>query len=736
MRFLFRTWRHKVERTAIIVIACLWWMSPGIVGEATAAEAAAEAVKRPARTLSFPSEEALGTIYIDEGTAADGAPYDVRWKRLGPALGDVVVPAGVEVRLDLSAGIANPAEGLAALPSDALRMVLDMSGSADEELLRQLGRQRRLKELFIMGKGVDDRAIVHLSGLSELEVVQAGDTRIADEGAACLAMLPALKSLSLHRTSISDQGLQSLGAAPRLEMLSVSGTAISDQGLAGLKGLVSLKWLSIANTPITDVGLKHLADLIELEHIQLSDTLITDGGLKHLAGMNKLKYLRFDQNNISDAGLVHLEKLPALETLMIAGKFDGAGLASIARIQSLRGLHFTSGIPIAPESLAHLAQLPQLEELNISGSALTDHSVKHLASIESLQSVWIQHAPITDAGLAEIAMLPRLSRLVLSSKGITWAGLNSLAKCSSLSRLDISQIGSDPTTLEPLAMLKGLTWLSLPEADFAASDYSHLSGLKRLKQLEIGGRIDDEGVRQLRELHDLAHLHIGNADLSNEGLRHLVGLANLRELTVGGRFTDDGLSYLATMKSLRQLDIDSAGVSERGLDALSDSLPELVQLLSSSRPYFLGRKPKVSMQGQRAPDFTVVTLDGGAFKLSEQRGKVVLLYLWATWCGPCVRETPARKEFEKEMAAKYDRFEMLSLSVDDDELSVRQHVAKFGLPWKQAWIGTHSDIPWDYHAHGAGYYIVVGPDGIIRRVDGTFDELRAAIADCLEDGGL
>ena len=44
--------------------------------------------------------------------------------------------------------------------------------------------------------------------------------------------------------------------------------------------------------------------------------------------------------------------------------------------------------------------------------------------------------------------------------------------------------------------------------------------------------------------------------------------------------------------------------------------------------------------GQQAPDFTLTTMDGGSFTLREQRGRVTVLNLWATWCGPCVKELP------------------------------------------------------------------------------------------------
>ncbi|MBR3474682.1 MAG: TlpA family protein disulfide reductase [Oscillospiraceae bacterium] len=52
--------------------------------------------------------------------------------------------------------------------------------------------------------------------------------------------------------------------------------------------------------------------------------------------------------------------------------------------------------------------------------------------------------------------------------------------------------------------------------------------------------------------------------------------------------------------------------------------------------------------GQQLPDFSIRCVDGGEFSLSAQRGKVVVLNLWATWCTPCVKELPHFDRLQKE----------------------------------------------------------------------------------------
>lgn len=55
------------------------------------------------------------------------------------------------------------------------------------------------------------------------------------------------------------------------------------------------------------------------------------------------------------------------------------------------------------------------------------------------------------------------------------------------------------------------------------------------------------------------------------------------------------------------------------------------------------------MVGREAPDFTLSTLDGRTYRLSELRGKVVVVNFWATWCLPCKVEIPILKSLHSEL---------------------------------------------------------------------------------------
>jgi peroxiredoxin len=76
------------------------------------------------------------------------------------------------------------------------------------------------------------------------------------------------------------------------------------------------------------------------------------------------------------------------------------------------------------------------------------------------------------------------------------------------------------------------------------------------------------------------------------------------------------------------------------------------------------RAEKQSEGRKAAPDFTLTDANGRSVKLSDYRGKVVLLDFWATWCGPCQIEIPWFIEFEQQYKSK--GLEVVGVSMDED----------------------------------------------------------------------
>jgi cytochrome c biogenesis protein CcmG, thiol:disulfide interchange protein DsbE len=84
--------------------------------------------------------------------------------------------------------------------------------------------------------------------------------------------------------------------------------------------------------------------------------------------------------------------------------------------------------------------------------------------------------------------------------------------------------------------------------------------------------------------------------------------------------------------------------------------------------------------GKPAPALVVKLLDGTSFNLAAERGRVVLVDVWATWCGPCRKEMPVLNAFYKKFHAR--GVDLLGLSDDNprDLDSVRSVMKQFAYP--------------------------------------------------------
>ena len=85
--------------------------------------------------------------------------------------------------------------------------------------------------------------------------------------------------------------------------------------------------------------------------------------------------------------------------------------------------------------------------------------------------------------------------------------------------------------------------------------------------------------------------------------------------------------------------------------------------------------------GQEAPDFAARTLDGKELKLSDLRGKVVLLDFWATWCAPCRFQHPLLEQVKAKYKNHAD-IAFVSINTDEDRAVVRPFLEELG--WSEA----------------------------------------------------
>ncbi|SDK57669.1 Peroxiredoxin [Paenibacillus sp. OK060] len=145
-----------------------------------------------------------------------------------------------------------------------------------------------------------------------------------------------------------------------------------------------------------------------------------------------------------------------------------------------------------------------------------------------------------------------------------------------------------------------------------------------------------------------------------------------------------------------------------GMAALLTAVWAIYQGTSSSEPKITG----AIEAGATAPEFTAVNSDGEQVKLSDYRGKVVMINFWASWCTPCVREMPKIKQ----IAQTYQNdVEALFVNVGEAKGTIREFMEKqqFDFPVIIDVTGKVSGL---YRITGLPATMIIDQEGIFSHI--------------------
>jgi peroxiredoxin len=136
-----------------------------------------------------------------------------------------------------------------------------------------------------------------------------------------------------------------------------------------------------------------------------------------------------------------------------------------------------------------------------------------------------------------------------------------------------------------------------------------------------------------------------------------------------------------------------------------------------------------------APDFEFETTMGGSERLSNYRGRHVLVNFWATWCGPCMASLPGLRKIHDQFES--DRLAVVSLSLDADKDAARTFIQEQNLPGIHGLLGewSQTSVPSQYGISSAPAYFLIAPDGkliyrgydlaeLSKSLEGTLDDER------------
>ena len=270
-----------------------------------------------------------------------------------------------------------------------------------------------------------------------------------------------------------------------------------------------------------------------------------------------------------------------------------AGSREWDEIIELLALHPAAGLSgegqMTDELLADLCRrVETLTALGLSGcKGVTDEGVRHLAKLPSLEHLDLTGTSVTDAGLQVLRHLPRLRTLSLAWNHVTGEGVGVLAHCDELEDLSLWVPQAGDAALRALAGKRKLHHLGIALTDAGLpllhelpvfksweGGQAELSLLDRNSlptHLSLRGTFTDRGMQHLRGLDGLFSLDIDDSRLAitAAGLEPLTSLAHLTALSVDAK--DDWMAYIATMPQLRYLAVQDTVAGDDGFVALSRS---------------------------------------------------------------------------------------------------------------------------------------------------------------------
>ncbi len=144
--------------------------------------------------------------------------------------------------------------------------------------------------------------------------------------------------------------------------------------------------------------------------------------------------------------------------------------------------------------------------------------------------------------------------------------------------------------------------------------------------------------------------------------------------------------------------------------------------------------PKYELWGKPVTDFSATDLDENPISLQGYRGKVVLLDFWGVWCGFCIDEMPNLK---KVYATYKDQgFDIIGVSLDDEETELRDYLKENDIPWRQIYSGERwADDPLaqQYEITGVPEQWFIDRDGTLISHKARGENLERLVIEALKD---
>lgn len=254
---------------------------------------------------------------------------------------------------------------------------------------------------------------------------------VSDTDLRKLTRLPHLTYLNLSLTRVTDQGMQELKNLPGITNLSLRWAEfVTDEGISALKNWKKLRTLDVHGTKASDTTLDHIAGITTLETLDVGSVMLTDVGLERLAALPNLKAITVGGNEIGDAGLQAFRQMPGIQYLDLSGRqgtdsnvwaisMSDVGLEALLTLTQLKELRFgctSIGVGVEGQRFA-----------TVSMMSVNVRWLEKMKAFKNLQRLQLQGCDrVDDEGAAILATFPNLEQVDLKGTAVTEKGLAAL----------------------------------------------------------------------------------------------------------------------------------------------------------------------------------------------------------------------------------------------------------------------------------------------------------------------
>jgi serine/threonine protein kinase len=301
-----------------------------------------------------------------------------------------------------------------------------------------------------------------------------------------------------------------------------------------------------------------------------STIVLNDGRNLDVKQMSSLKHL---QTLIVDSPYIHdlsfISQLPSLQTLCIN--------------------HVPEGIKPAVWNI--IAQLPNLQALEIDGGTINEPDLAQLSKSSSLNRLIISHVNLTRGCCEQISKCKHLTLVGISHCSLDGTVLHPLSRLS----LEFLDLGNNPLVTDAVVndivpRMPSLKALWLRDTGISNKSLTAISKLIQLRSLIIGGNnVSDRSVVKLASLKELRQLDLLQLRITDVSIEALARLRHIKGLYLqGADISDAAVQYLEGMKELEVLDVINTRIGKEGMKRLA-AIPSLRQLYT-----WPGHTPTVS----------------------------------------------------------------------------------------------------------------------------------------------